>query len=329
MDAENRIAKLHAEENGVSGRLSTDSFIPHPLDDDVVAPREVAEEYAVLASDASWSLELSHPSEEILQHICDQNPERAIALSRTLSGGTPPIMFNSTEEPVDPFTDDSDDGDYLSYPRPTWQVPPRYTLGKELGCGNYGMVVKAWDSVAGCHVAVKKMQNVFKNTVEAKRILREIAILSRLRHNNIVRIHDLPKPPNLSSFKQLYIVMEYCDTDLQKLFQRRPCVSLQQARQLAYGVCVGVAYLHSAGVYHRDLKPANCLVNNKDCCVKVCDFNLSRLVCIEENSGDAALPPLPLNRKFTTHVVSRWYRAPEVIVQLPYLESMEDRKSVV
>jgi len=66
-------------------------------------------------------------------------------------------------------------------------------------------------------------------------------------------------------------------------------------------------------VYHRDLKPQNCLVN-RDCTVKVCDFNLSRLVDVEENS---------LDRCLSVQVVTRWYRPPEVVLALPYQASLD------
>lgn len=89
---------------------------------------------------------------------------------------------------------------------------------------------------------------------------------------------------------------------------------------------VGCTYLHSRGVYHRDLKPANCLAN-RDCSVKICDFNLARSVdAMEPAQPDvAAAPPVPagLTRALTRHVVTRWYRAPEVILQLPYSEALD------
>jgi len=94
-------------------------------------------------------------------------------------------------------------------------------------------------------------------------------------------------------------------------------ITLAQARQLAYGMCVGVAYLHSAGIYHRDLKPANCLANY-DCCVKVCDFNLARLACIAEEIRSG-----PLARIYTEQVCAPWYRAPEVVLKLPYNGAMD------
>ncbi len=65
----------------------------------------------------------------------------------------------------------------------------------------------------------------------------------------------------------------------------------------------GLKYLHSANVIHRDLKPSNILVN-KNCDLKICDFGLARGF----RSQDQEDPNL------TDYVVTRWYRAPEVVL---------------
>eukprot|EP00812_Abedinium_dasypus_P008322 NODE_2091_length_996_cov_349.686504.p1 GENE.NODE_2091_length_996_cov_349.686504~~NODE_2091_length_996_cov_349.686504.p1 ORF type:complete len:299 (+),score=44.90 NODE_2091_length_996_cov_349.686504:36-899(+) len=96
----------------------------------------------------------------------------------------------------------------------------------------------------------------------------------------------------------------------------------------------GLKYIHASGIIHRDLKPANCLVN-KDCSVKICDFGLSRTIGGRTPPDPASAPlaaELPtdgggegevalvvpssmrMKRYLTTHVVTRWYRSPEVIL---------------
>lgn len=217
-----------------------------------------------------------------------------------------------------------------------WRVPQRYQLGSLLGTGAYGSVCEAWDHKDGRRVAVKRIAGVFQSAAFCKRILREVAILSHLRHEHVVRIIDLPKP-GTKRFEVLHIVMERCDTDLRKVCAHPQGVTLPQARKLAYGLLLGCRYLHSAGIYHRDLKPANCLVN-WDCHVKICDFNLARTVvddgqyctpssteCSEEEKagGEQKRQPPSLKRTLTAHVASRWYRPPEVILQLPYSGAMD------
>ena len=62
--------------------------------------------------------------------------------------------------------------------------------------------------------------------------------------------------------------------------------------------------VHSAKVLHRDLKPGNLLVN-KNCDLKICDFGLARGVDPEESGS----------QQLTEYVVTRWYRAPELLVE--------------
>lgn len=67
-----------------------------------------------------------------------------------------------------------------------------------------------------------------------------------------------------------------------------------------YQIVRGMLYIHSANVIHRDLKPNNILLN-KNCDLKICDFGLARGFDNEDESK-------------TEYVVTRWYRAPEVIL---------------
>lgn len=107
-------------------------------------------------------------------------------------------------------------------------------------------------------------------------------------------------------------------------------------KTLLYNLLIGLKYVHSAGIYHRDLKPANCLVN-QDCSVKICDFGLARTVGKPESTQ--RLPTSPrddsqpvvsvphtkaLKNQLTGHVVTRWYRAPELILlQENYTEAID------
>merc|ERR1712137_718680 len=176
-----------------------------------------------------------------------------------------------------------------------------------------------------------RIDHMFEDLIDCKRILREIAILYKINHENVVRIYDLPQPDNLANFDELYIVMEICDSDLKKLFRTDVELTQLHINTLLYNILVGLKYIHSVGIYHRDLKPANCLVN-QDCSVKICDFGLSRAIGDEQNhlgavpntprgedgGGSHAMPLVPstarMKRHLTGHVVTRWYRAPELIL---------------
>eukprot|EP00747_Dinoflagellata_sp_TGD_P060847 gnl/TRDRNA2_/TRDRNA2_152234_c0_seq1.p1 gnl/TRDRNA2_/TRDRNA2_152234_c0~~gnl/TRDRNA2_/TRDRNA2_152234_c0_seq1.p1 ORF type:complete len:560 (+),score=83.08 gnl/TRDRNA2_/TRDRNA2_152234_c0_seq1:2-1681(+) len=259
-----------------------------------------------------------------------------ISIPAELLATKPLIEASAAIEGVSPLPEDPAMDDGLGSSE-SWELPTHYQLGQLLGCGAYGSVREAWDCTKQRRVAVKRIEHVFQDSVHSRRILREIAILSHLKHKHVVQIYDLLDPSIENGCDVLYIFMERCDTDLRKVCNNLRGVSLAQARQLAYGLFVGCSYIHSAGVYHRDLKPANCLVNRIDCCVKICDFNLSRTVdplALGDSSDD--LSPFsrdeadasgecitPLGRTLTRHVASRWYRPPEVILQLRYSEAMD------
>lgn len=66
-----------------------------------------------------------------------------------------------------------------------------------------------------------------------------------------------------------------------------------------YQILRGLKYIHSANVIHRDLKPSNLLLN-ANCDLKICDFGLAR--------------PTSENEFMTEYVVTRWYRAPELLL---------------
>ncbi|XP_055388512.1 uncharacterized protein LOC129617161 [Condylostylus longicornis] len=218
-----------------------------------------------------------------------------------------------------------------SIPRPPcdWLIPDRYEVRHLIGAGSYGHVCEAYDRQERKVVAIKKIQRVFEDLIDCKRILREIAILNRLKHDNIVRTLDICVPHDLDKFDELYLVLEIADSDFKKLFKTPVFLSELHIKTLLYNLLVGVKYTHTAGIYHRDLKPANCLVN-QDCSVKICDFGLARTIDTPANSStlpndeNEAQVGKNMKRQLTGHVVTRWYRAPELILlQEKYTEAID------
>jgi len=68
-------------------------------------------------------------------------------------------------------------------------------------------------------VAIKRFCGVFDDLIDAKRILREIMLLRMLKHENLINIVELIQAKNEKDFNEIYLVMEYCDSDLKKLFK--------------------------------------------------------------------------------------------------------------
>jgi mitogen-activated protein kinase 1/3 len=68
-------------------------------------------------------------------------------------------------------------------------------------------------------VAIKKIANAFENLTDARRTLREIKLLRHLRHENIIAVKDILRPPARDRFNDVYLVYELMDTDLHQIIR--------------------------------------------------------------------------------------------------------------
>lgn len=194
---------------------------------------------------------------------------------------------------------------YHSVPlgRDQFYIDVRYTNLRPIGGGSYGVVCSADDTATGRRVAIKKIANVFSDLVDAKRILREIKLLRHFgSHENIVQVKDIiTVPPNTIDFSDVYIVTNLMESDLDRIITSRQTLTNQHHQYFLYQILRGLKYIHSASVLHRDLKPSNLLVNS-NCDLAICDFGLAR--GFDDDAG-----------KLTEYVVTRWYRAPELLCE--------------
>jgi len=182
-----------------------------------------------------------------------------------------------------------------------FMVGPRYTSVKYLGEGAYGVVVEAMDTLTNEKVAIKKI-SPFEHQTYCQRTLREMRILLSLRHENIIDIRDFLCENTVASLRDIYIVQSLMETDLHKLLRSQK-LSSDHICYFLYQILRGLKYIHSANVLHRDLKPSNILLNS-NCDLKICDFGLAR---VSDPSQDHT-------GLLTEYVATRWYRAPEVML---------------
>lgn len=143
----------------------------------------------------------------------------------------------------------------------TFRVDTRYSFIKALGHGAYGVVCSATDSRTNSDVAIKKVAGVFDDQTDAKRIIREVRLLSSMRHDNILSITDIDGPEVYSEFNDVYLMTELMDTDLNKLLRSKHPLLDAQRKFFSYQLFRALKYIHSANILHRDLKPANVLVS--------------------------------------------------------------------
>ncbi|KAI5073214.1 hypothetical protein GOP47_0011227 [Adiantum capillus-veneris] len=184
----------------------------------------------------------------------------------------------------------------------TFEVTAKYKPPfSPIGRGAYGVVCSAVNSETNELVAIKKICNVFENKVDAKRTYRELRLLRHMDHENVVAIKDIMPPPRRHDFQDVYVAYELMDTDLNQVIRSRQALTEEHCQYFLYQILRGLKYIHSANVLHRDLKPGNLLIN-ANCDLKICDFGLARTM----SSSDSNF--------MTEYVVTRWYRAPELLL---------------
>lgn len=180
-------------------------------------------------------------------------------------------------------------------------VDRKYAPIKPVGTGAYGVVCSALNKDTSQVVAIKKISDAFDDLIDAKRILREIKLIHFFDHENIVELVDIINPLTKQDFEDVYMVLGFMETDLHRIIYSKNDLTDDHCQYFLYQILRGIKYMHSAGVIHRDLKPSNLLLNSS-CDLRICDFGLAR--GIEPHQG-----PLDL----TEYVVTRWYRAPEIM----------------
>jgi len=171
----------------------------------------------------------------------------------------------------------------------------KYEVLGVVGEGAYGIVYKCKNKETGKYVAIKKFKEVGDELVK-KTMKRELKMLQRLHHPNVVEFQDAFRRKG-----NLFLVFEFVDKNLLELLQEHPNgLDPNLIRHLIYQLCKSIKYLHDQNIIHRDIKPENLLITDK-MESKLCDFGFARLVS-------------ETNEKLTDYVATRWYRAPELLL---------------
>lgn len=220
--------------------------------------------------------------------------------------------------------------------------PERYHVRSRLGQGAFGFVCAAYDVRAGHHVALKKINDAFSDKRSVKYVLRELVLMKHFEENeNILSLLDVLV--GSTSPQDLYFTVELMESDLQKILHSKQPITGGHVQWIIYQILRGVKCLHSAKVLHRDLKPSNILIN-ANCDVKIGDLGLARgvdascsplrkgmsaddaqaMAVDEMNDAHGDEPHAPL----TDYVVTRWYRAPELLVGNDWYDEGVDMWSI-
>ena len=166
------------------------------------------------------------------------------------------------------------------------------------GSGAFGYVIEAYDRIHDVRVAIKRTHKV------GTKLSREYEILSQLKDcNYVVKLMDTFYSVNDDGKVIQNLVFEYVTRSLEiymdEFRKNKKYIPIEKIKQISKQLLLGLDYCHKKNFVHRDLKPENVLFT-EDEQVKICDFGSSK--CIKEKGTS------------TPYIVSRYYRAPELIL---------------
>jgi len=172
-------------------------------------------------------------------------------------------------------------------PRPGDRPPPsrigQYRVVERLGRGGMGVVYRAWHPKLRKWVAVKFLAVNGDAARAVARFEREMALVARLHHPNIVRATDAGEADGYH-----YLVMDLVEgLDLGQLLRRRGPLPVAEACAILRQAALALAHAHAHGLVHRDLKPSNLMLSNQGE-VKVLDLGLALL---RDEAADDGLTP--------------------------------------
>ncbi|KAL8524920.1 hypothetical protein ACS0TY_014514 [Phlomoides rotata] len=169
----------------------------------------------------------------------------------------------------------------------------------KIGQGTYSNVYKARDTVTGKIVALKKVRFDNLEPESVRFMAREILILRRLDHPNVVTLHGLATSRMSCS---LYLVFDCMQHDLAGLCSS-PNVKFTEPQVKCYvhQLLSGLEHCHNRNVLHRDIKGSNLLIDDEGV-LKIADFGLASF--FDPNN----------KHPMTSRVVTLWYRPPELLL---------------
>ncbi|KAG2296859.1 hypothetical protein Bca52824_043528 [Brassica carinata] len=200
---------------------------------------------------------------------------RTLRMSLSAPEGWPPWLLAACGESIKDFT------------------PRRATTYERLdkiGQGTYSNVYKAKDLLTGDIVALKKVRFDNLEAESVKFMAREILMLRRLDHPNVIKLQGL-------------VASRYMDHDLTGLAATQGSkFDISQVKCFMKQLLSGLEHCHSRGVLHRDIKGSNLLIDNNGI-LKIADFGLATFY-----------DPKQKKQTMTSRVVTLWYRPPELLL---------------
>ncbi|CCF56114.1 hypothetical protein KAFR_0A06790 [Kazachstania africana CBS 2517] len=170
-----------------------------------------------------------------------------------------------------------------------------YSKEKKVGEGTYAVVYVGTQRSTNRQIAIKEIKtSEFKDGLDMSAI-REVKYLQELNHPNVISLIDI-----FMAYDNLNLVLEFLPSDLEVIIKDRNILFTPgDIKAWMLMTLRGIHHIHRNFVLHRDLKPNNLLLS-PDGMIKIADFGLARIM------------PGP-RETLTSNVVTRWYRAPELL----------------
>ena len=203
--------------------------------------------------------------------------------------------------------DDDREGYYKI--RPGEILDGRYQLQAAVGKGMFSGVARALDVKSGKAVAIKMMRN---NDALRKGGFTEVAILQKLNDADPDDRRHIVRFLHHFDFKgHLCLAFENLGMNLREVlrkFGNNVGINIEATRAYAYQIFIALSHMRSCSIVHADIKPDNILVSENRSVVKICDLGTA----IDRSDAATALD------RVTPYLVSRFYRAPELILGMPF-----------
>lgn len=186
--------------------------------------------------------------------------------------------------------------DYESFV-PVTHTPDGYEIIRKIGRGKYSEVFQGYDTKNNRSIVIKVLKPIKK-----KKIKREVKIMQNLSGGpNIITLYDVVKEP---TSKTMALISEYVDSSDFKLLY--PTFTDLDVRFYAYELLKGLDYTHSKGIMHRDIKPHNVVIDHAKKKLRIIDWGLAEFY--------------HPNIEYNVRVASRFFKGPELLVDMKYYD---------
>ena len=178
-----------------------------------------------------------------------------------------------------------------------------YEVGNLIGKGSFSKIYKAFHPQKKQTYALKKIKK--KNLKNTKIIIREVSVMRKLDHINILQLYDV-----LVTKRHFYLILEYCEQGDLKKYVKGKSRNENFIRNIMNQIKNGLDYMYQLHIMHRDLKPQNILVDKHDT-IKICDFGFAKVYNNEHLTETICGSPLymspeMLNYKSYTDKADLW-----------------------